>query len=290
MNETQKSVEHEYQKSQKLCYIHEEITNSLSKKQIYLFNEIWEKFLISITHFSALEATDHSYLVFLSDLENKKIKLTVDVIQLLKADVLDGSPQILVDTHNTFIYKKFKKVLNNDVYEKLLKFTDRLTILLMLLRYNNIYARKFHTMLTPETLHIFINPNEDFLDGYSSPFSRLSDQYFSLFPDDVNTLGNVLQCKFDFFMDKILVLHPPQIDLFITQCIDFTYNLLSFIKHQKKSIKIILAIKKDKVGNLTRHESFTRKTVTSFYNYYDYNGILKTVCNDPVVVMEFTVG
>jgi len=183
---------------------------------------------------------------------------------------------------------------------------QRSTILISLLKYHNLYFRKAHMMLHTNVINQYILHNEPFIDGYSSPFCRLisSESYYSLLDDThLGSSGNILNTSFSSFINKILVLHPPHIETFIIQCIDFVCNLISYIKYEKKSIKIILAIPKIYLHKnnpstscykqLLNHSNLIKQTneffKTSMYNFYDYNGMLKTIHDDIIVIFELIV-
>lgn len=315
-----KSIEREYFLSQLLCKIYDVISSGLNKKKQYLLQEIWENFLITnkYDHYNVLNFLDNckkqSIMINENDLKHHLMKLNHDDFDTQwNNGVIVTQP--LVDTQNTFIYKKFKKVINVDVYKYLLQKTadlysdilqQRSVILIALLRYNNINSRKAHMMLHTNIIDQFILHNEPFIDGYSSPFCKLpsAESYYSLFDDNIlGSSGNIQNTSFSTFVNKILVLHPPHIESFVIQCIDFVCNLISYIKYEKKSIKIILAIPKRFLHKdnpstscykqILNHTNLIKQNTeffkTTLYNYYDYNGMLKTIHDDIIVIFELIV-
>lgn len=349
-------IEKEYYLSLILTKIYDTIYQSQIKKKSYIFQEIWETFLLSnvkddFTDMNQSLFNEHlEDTQFLKECNVMNINLSLDLwkslIELLynwnikfDKNYKEDDNQTLVNTINTFIYKKYKKVIGMNIYNELLKKTDRKNILLMLMRYDNIFARKHHMIVQWDKIIKITKINKPIIDLFSSPlcfiesndiFRNISNskdnKYCSLFTNidgKFDSLGNMNTMPFSVFTDKILLIHPPHIESYVIKCIDFIYNVLSYVNYInientiKSNINIILIFPKKYKNNtstcykqIMNHKNLVKYKVqlesqqteqyllgipertfktTNEYIYYDYNGIQKTTTDDVVMILEFII-
>lgn len=307
-------IEEEYYLNVLIKKVYNKIVYSFSKKSSYILKNIWERFLLCAAEeahqsnqylLNNIHVEDNCAHKFISECANKSLQIDmklwnecINMLQNWKArfgeEKIEYQP--IVDTNNTFIYKKFKKVLNKELYNRLLKLGSRESILWVLLRYDNICDRKYHMMIPRESIDKFIERNEKFIEGYASPLScqsLMSDKidiknvkYCSLFNDTDKTfgsMGNIHDVQFSEFMGITLLLNPPCIETCLIACVDLICSLLSYANKTNNKIKILLAFPIWKDMNcykkLLNHKNLIYQSGPQndvYLEFYDYNGVLKS--------------
>lgn len=202
---------------------------------------------------------------------------------------------------NVFIYKEFKKTINIDLFKEM-KHVMRSLIILMLLKYENLAARKHHYFLSSDIfINIIdvVNANTHVIEGFGSPLSNTftssttylqkswyssAIRYCSIFSQTdyiFGSKGNLWTQPLGRFADEVVYLFPPC----LPEILDRTIQLIISIRGLCKSVIFVCPQSLDITAITNVYKNVTEIPYDNIVYFYDYNGEKKSTKSDiPLVI------
>lgn len=233
-----------------------------------------------------------------------------ECFSILSEHVTLDNPKLqpIVDTGNTIIYKRFKKVINIDLYLRL-KDISREDILQMLLNYEMIGARKLQSIpdyrSNCDIMQLMDKIGKFDLECYASPLSQsgLSNAFCSMFPIDkeFGAVGNFHRMSLSQLSTyNSFLINPPNTIPAMKNAMIIANELVNNAQDNNTALTLLILLPRNLQVETTslpnpkfieeNHQlprltpGYKKLSSIDQFTFYDYNGIQKKIKDKPCLI------